>query len=152
MQFVYVQQHVLSHFSSSLPDPWPPADPLPPACSARPWRMEVEPLLAVKRPFSLIRALASSVVPAGYHAGTLWGSLNPMLGTQALVVVRVPSSHCDAITAVAREPPRENLLEGALPKNLGTLELLTAVEEPCAPPQGGGTELVAPQVGLQLLL
>ena len=119
MQFVYVQQHVLSHFSSSLPDPWPPADPLPPACSARPWRMEVEPLLAVKRPFSLIRALASSVVPAGYHAGTLWGSLNPMLGTQALVVVRVPSSHCDAITAVAREPPRENLLEGALPRNLG---------------------------------
>ena len=114
--------------------------------------MEVEPLLAVKRPFSLIRALASSGVPAGHCAGTHQGSLTPMLGTQALVVMRVPSSHCDAITAAAREPPMENLLKGALPRSLGTLELLTAGDEGCAPPQGGGTELVAPQVGLQLLL
>ena len=127
------QQHVLSHFSSCLPDPWTPADPLPPAC-VRPWRMEVEPLLAVKRPFSLIRrALASSGVPAGHCAGTLQGSLTPVLGTQALVVMRVPSSHCDAITAVAREPPRENLLEGALPRNLGTL---TAALGTLVPPAG----------------
>ena len=76
-------------------------------------------MLAVKRPFSLIRALASSVVPAGHHAGTLWGSFNPVLGTEALMVVRVPSSHCNVITAVAREPPRESLLDGALPRNLG---------------------------------
>ena len=56
-----------------------------------------------------------------------------MLGTKALVVMRVPSSHCDAITAVAREPPREILLEGALPKNLGTL---TAALGTLVPPAG----------------
>ena len=76
-----------THFAS-LPDPWTPADPLPPTCG-RPWRVEVEAMLTLRRP----------LVPSGfprYHAWTLQTPLAPMLGTQALVVVRVPSSHSDA--------------------------------------------------------
>ena len=57
-----------------------------------------------------------------------------MLATQALVVVRVPSSHSDAsitLLLLLGEPSRENLLKG--PR--------TAAEKLCAPPRAGGTEL-----------
>ena len=115
---------ILTHFSS-LPDPWTPADPLPPTCG-RPWRVEVEAMLTLRRP------LVASGLPR-HHAWALQTPLAPMLGTQALVVVRVPSSHSDATitAAVAREPSRENLLKGSL----------TAAGNLCAPPRAGGTEL-----------
>ena len=76
--------------------------------------MEVEALLTLKR------ALASGF--PRHHAWALQGSLAPMLDTQALVVVRVPSCHGDTITAVAREPSRENLSKGALSRNLRILD------------------------------
>ena len=98
-------KHFPAHFAS-LPDPWAPADPLPPACDG-PWWVEVEaPLL-----LTLEGALASGL--PGPRAWALQGSLAPMLGTEALVVVRVPSCHCDPFTAVAREPSRERISQGS---------------------------------------
>ena len=75
--------------------------------------MEVEALLTLKR------ALASGF--PRHHAWALQGSLAPMLGTETLLVVRVPSGHCDAITAID--------LKGAQ----GSSGSLTAGEELCTP-------------------
>ena len=98
-------KHFPTHFAS-LPDSGTPADPLPPACDG-PWRVEIEPPLLL----TLKGALASGL--PGPRAWALQGSLAPMLGTEALVVVGVPSSHCEALTAVAREPSRERISQGS---------------------------------------
>ena len=114
-------KHFLWHFSA-LPDPWPPADPLPPGCS-RPWRVEVEPLLALNRP------LDPPGVP-GDHTGPLQDALVTMLGAQTLVMVGVPSSHSDIAGEHFVENFQETLVKGTLEPPLGSL---TAAEEPCAP-------------------
>ena len=128
-------KHFLWHFSA-LPDPWPPADPLPPGCS-RPWRVEVEPLLALNRP------LDPPGVP-GDHTGALQDALVTMLGAQTLVMVGVPSSHSDIAGEHFVENFQETLLKGTLEPPLGSL---TAAEEPSLPP-AGRSHRVAPQVGL----
>ena len=114
-------KHFLWHFSA-LPDPWPPADPLPPGCS-RPWRVEVEPLLVLNRP------LEPPGVP-GDHTGPLQDALVTMLGAQTLVMVGVPSSHSDIAGEHFVENFQETLVKGTLEPPLGSL---TAAEEPCAP-------------------
>ena len=75
----------------SLPDPWTPADPLPPALHRPlPW-MEIKAVLR----FPLKRTLRAMRSLLGDCARTLGGPFASMLGGQSLMMVGVASRHCD---------------------------------------------------------
>ena len=119
----------------SLPDPWTPADPLPPALHrSRPW-MEIKAVLR----FPLKRALRAMRSLPGDCARTLGGPFASMLGGQSLMMVGVASRHCDP--HCLGEVLGETLFEATLDPPSPLRSPDTCSGSVWCPPQGGGDQL-----------
>ena len=119
----------------SLPDPWTPADHLPPALHRPlPW-MEIKAVLR----FPLKRTLRAMRSLLGDCARTLGGPFASMLGGQSLMMVGVASRHCDP--HCLGEVLGETLFEATLDPPSPLRSPDTCSGSVWCPPQGGGDQL-----------